>query len=240
MSKNQLYPTAPSRGEVTRNLVASGATIDKGRIRDVDASIQPTLLSDYDLKQMTAQLKKDRGNAEVYMPLLNHAAAWLRKMLPNAVFAGDPEMPNLADVQTIKEVHKSWKPLGGKFDNGLDYIPPDAPTPAEAVKLKQFTDKSFRTLSIQEHTRLWSVRNEAAERFDAVYRETGVFPPSPQIDTVDDYDDRLAEIEGWHDCASKYPEVHGTMYVDYLTGEDRASQRLRLKGLSPPIPRELR
>lgn len=240
MSKNQLYPTQPARGEVARNLAAASADIPGDRIRDVNAAIQPALLNDADLKQMTAQLKKDRGNAEVYQPLLNHAAAWLRKMLPNAVFPGDPELPSTASFQTVKEVRKSWKPTSGKFDNGLDYIPPDAPTPAEAVKLKKFTDKSFQTISIQEHTRLWAVRNAAAERFDAVYHETGVFPPSPRIDSFEDVDEQLAEIEGWHDCASRYPAVHGTMYVDYLTGEDRVSERLRLKGLSPPVPQELK
>lgn len=48
--------------------------------------------------------------------------------------------------------------------------------------------------------------------------------------------DLLAVIEGWHDFASRYPHLVGTLYVDYLTKADRSGDRLLSGGQGPAIP----
>ena len=59
--------------------------------------------------------------------------------------------------------------------------------------------------------------------------------PRLTANTADDTD-LLAELEGWHDFAAHYPEVRGTLYVDYLTGEDRHQTRLLSAGQGPAVP----
>ena len=60
-------------------------------------------------------------------------------------------------------------------------------------------------------------------------------PPRMAADTADDAD-LLADREGWHDFAARHPEVRGTLYVDYLTGDDRHEQRVLTTGQGPAVP----
>ena len=50
----------------------------------------------------------------------------------------------------------------------------------------------------------------------------------------------LAVIEGWHDFAARYPQLTGTLYVDYLTKADHSGYRLLSAGQGPAIPPALR
>ena len=60
-------------------------------------------------------------------------------------------------------------------------------------------------------------------------------PPRSAADAADDAD-RLADHEGWHDFAARHPEVRGTLYMDYLTGDDRHEQRVLTTGQGPAVP----
>ena len=142
-------------------------------------------------------------------------------------------------VKVLREAHRNWPsdpqgyyPPRNKDDDGAVLPLLDLPHPAASYKKVQGMKSE---LTPSENARLWRVRVEAAERYEAVYRETESAPSRPVVQAYAS-DDDLAIAEGYHDFAAKHEAVRGTMYIDYRTGKDWSVDRLERIGLGDPIP----
>ena len=195
-----------------------------------DNPTRPAQLSDARLDELNRQLDEaaEWPTPEVARQLVNHAAWFIMTHWPNARYQRDDGLTHIPNLTSIGVYYRQWPHAIAR--------PPGAPQhPALAYRKPK---RDYIPIPEPENRRLWDQRRQAAARYEAEYRQTGVLPPSPRItaDTADDTD-LLADREGWHDFAAQHPEARGSLYLlDYLTGEDLHQVQVLNAGHGPAVP----
>ena len=171
--------------------------------------------------------------------LFGHQTTWCHTLVRPDNSSHDVEMPVLP-MMPMKEQFR--------------------PHPA-MVAIKQQKAKRVRAMkpspyNVLVNDELWRERKAMTAAFDAEYKATGVAPTCPSVpltspanatgvwdkdgdsqDEVDRYPAILAR-EAWFDFAALHPEVAGTMFQDYFSG-NASSQAFRAAckvGTGPAIP----